>query len=164
MKNPLLEKKYKHRLGAIPFDKIKTEHFMPAIEKSLEQAKTTLKKVKSNPEPATFENTIVALEHGSELLERVSGIYFNLLSAESDNEFKALAQQISPMLAEFGSKVMTDAVLFDRIKQIYDKEVKGKKAPSFPKNLTKRDALIKAERYRLIKSRGTPFLRVMKCM
>jgi len=159
MKNPLLVKKFQHRLGAIPFDKFKTEHFMPAIEKALDLAKKTFKKVRSNPDPATFENTMLALEHGSELLERVSGIYFNLLSAESDTEFKALAQQISPMLAEFGSKVMTDEALFNRVKQIYDNEVKGKKAPTLPKNLTKRETLVKAERYRLIKREYDSFIR-----
>ncbi|HCM14453.1 MAG TPA: hypothetical protein DHW79_00635, partial [Candidatus Cloacimonas sp.] len=148
--NPLLRKENTHRLKAIPFDEIKLEHFMPAFEEGLKIAKAEIEAIKNNPEAPTFENTILAMDNGSVELDYASTVYFNLLGAHSDAEFKALAQKISPMLAEFSSSIATDPKIFERVKAVYDKEVAGKPKPTMPKDLSDKDSLRKAERYRLI--------------
>ncbi|HEX37855.1 MAG TPA: M3 family peptidase [Candidatus Cloacimonetes bacterium] len=116
--NPLL-KSYDTPFDTIPFDKLKTEHFMPAIEKGLEIARENIKKIKENTDQPNFENTVLALETSGELLGDVTTIYFNLYSAESDDEFKALAQKISPMLAEFSTQVHTDSDLYKKVEAVY---------------------------------------------
>ncbi len=157
--NPLLNRKNDHRLKAIPFPEFKTEHFLPAIQEALKDAKAEIETLKNNPEAPTFENTILELELNGELLDYVANIYFNLLSAESDDAFKALAQQISPMLAEFGSSISTDPVIFQRVKAVYDQEVAGTPKPQIPKDLNDKAALKKAERYRLIERTYNSFIR-----
>lgn len=148
--NPLLRPESKHRLKAIPFTEIKTEHFLPAIQEALQQAKTEIAALKADPRPADFENTILALELNGELLEYVAGIYFNLLSSESDAEFKALAQQISPLLAEFNSSISTDPLIFARVKQVWEQEVQGRPKPELPKDFSDKEYLKQAERFRLV--------------
>jgi Zn-dependent oligopeptidase len=148
--NPLLREKNDHRLKAIPFDEIKTEQFLPAIQEALKLAREEIDNLKNNSAEPDFENTVLALELSGEKLDYVAGIYFNLLSAESDAEFKALAQQISPLLAEFNSSISTDPVIFGRIKKVWEKEVEGKPKPELPTDFNDREYLKKAERYRLI--------------
>ncbi|HOY85656.1 MAG TPA: hypothetical protein PLQ80_10225, partial [Candidatus Syntrophosphaera sp.] len=157
--NPLLRPKSGHRLQAIPFDEIKTGHFMPAIEETLKTAQAEIEALKSNPAAPDFENTILALELSGEQLNRVAGIYFNLLSAESDAEFKALAQQISPLLAQFNSSISTDAAIFARVKKVWEDEVEGRPKPELPKDLSDREALKRAERHRLTDRAYKGFIR-----
>ena len=157
--NPLLREENPHRLKAIPFPDYKTEHFLPAIKVGLEKAKEEIEAIKNNPEPPTFENTILALELAGEQLNYVSRIYFNLHSSESDAEFKALAQQISPMLAQFGANISTDPAIFARVKAVYEAEVAGKPKPTLPKDLSDKDAMIKAERFRVIERSYKSFIR-----
>jgi peptidyl-dipeptidase Dcp len=75
--NPLLKKTNDHRLKAIPFDEIKLEHFMPAIEAGLAEARAGIEALKNNPEAPTFENTIQALEDNGQTLEYAATVYFN---------------------------------------------------------------------------------------
>ncbi|PKN72364.1 MAG: peptidase M3 [Candidatus Cloacimonetes bacterium HGW-Cloacimonetes-3] len=157
--NPLLNPKNTHRLQAIPFPDFSLEQFMPAIDASLLEAKAEIETMKNNPAAPTFENTILELDMNGELLDYVATIYFNLLSAESDAEFKALAQLISPKLAEFGSMVATDPLIFARVKAVYDAEVAGKAKPIIPADLNDKEAIKKAERYRLIERTYTSFIR-----
>lgn len=157
--NPLLRPKSSHRLQAIPFDEIRTEHFMPAIEETLKTAKAEIEALKNNPAAPDFENTILALDLCGEQLDHVAGIYFNLLSAESDSEFKALAQRISPLLAEFNSSISTDEAIFARVKKVWEDEVEGKPKPELPKDMNDRDALKQAERYRLTDRAYQGFIR-----
>lgn len=105
---------------AIPFNLIEKDHFLPAIEQSLEIARENVKRIKLNTEPATFENTVAALESCEEDLGVVSGVFFNLLSAESDDEFKELANVISPKLAAFSSEIILDDMLFQKVKFVYE--------------------------------------------
>ena len=109
--NPLVTKS-NLKYGAIPFNKIKLEHFMPALEYSMNEAEKNLEKIINNTESASFENTILELEKGAELMENVAHVYFNLMGAESNNKFKELAQQISPKFSEFGNKVLLNPKLF----------------------------------------------------
>ncbi len=157
--NPLLWDKNEHRLKAIPFPEFKTEHFLPAIEAALEEAKAEIEAIKRDPAPPTFENSILALELAGERLNHVAGIYFNLHSAHSDTDFKALAQQISPLLAQYSVSISTDPDIFARVKAVYEAEVAGQPKPSLPKDFKDKDALKKAERYRLIDRSYTGFIR-----
>ena len=121
--NPFFQS-YNTPFDTIPFDTIKLEHFMPAIEEGLKEARENIRAIKDNPEIPSFDNTILALQISGELLDEVTTVYFNLYSAESNDEFKALAQKISPMLAEFQSQVLTDSKLFKKVEKVY-KEQKG---------------------------------------
>lgn len=116
--NPLLQKSTL-KDEAIPFNLIKIEHYLPALEEAIANAKNNLIALKTEKN-LTFENTIVALEQLSEKVDRASGIYFNLFSAEANDEHQALAQKISPLLSAFSSDIALDEELFKRIKFIYD--------------------------------------------
>lgn len=117
--NPFFEK-WETPYGSIPFDKIKTEHYLPAVDKALEIARENIKQIKEDKEVPTFENTVLALEISQEELTDVTTVYYNLMSCESDNEFKELANIISPKLAELGSEVSLDEVLFQKVKAVYE--------------------------------------------
>ncbi|MBC8257245.1 MAG: M3 family metallopeptidase [Candidatus Marinimicrobia bacterium] len=117
--NPLV-KPSPHKHGAVPFDDIKEEHFIPALDYAIQKAEATLDEVKNNSDTPTFENTALPMETCSELMETISLTYFNLMSAESDNDFKELAQQISPKLSAFSNNVHLDSKLFEKVKYIYE--------------------------------------------
>jgi len=119
--NPFF-KSYNTPFDTIPFDKIKIEHYMPAIEEGLKVARENIKTIKDKPASPDFDNTILALQTSGELLDEVTTVYFNLYSAESNDEFKALAQKISPMLAEFQSQVLTDSELFKKVEKVYKEQ------------------------------------------
>jgi peptidyl-dipeptidase Dcp len=119
--NPLLvESQLKDH--AIPFDQIKVEHYIPALEIAIADAKKNIEKIKTQKE-ISFENTIAALEQASEKVDRISNTYFNLFSAEANDQHQALAQKISPLLSAFSSDVSLDSQLFEKIKFIYDNRV-----------------------------------------
>src|SRR5690606_12056292 len=103
-----------------PFSQIKNEDFLPAIEKEIQNTKTEIDVICANPESPTFENTIEALEFTGEQLDRITAIFFNLNSAETNEEIQKLAQKISPLLAEFGNDIRLNKALFKRIKTIWD--------------------------------------------
>lgn len=117
--NPLLEKS-PLRDGAFPFDRLDPEHFLPALDVALKDARTSLAMMKADTRPATFENVILSLETGSELLGRVSSIFYNLLHAETSDRLQELAKTIAPKLAEFGSDVSLDPKVFQRVKAVWD--------------------------------------------
>lgn len=117
--NPLL-KHFDTPYQTPPFDEIKPEHFVPAIEASIETARLNVEKIKSQNDAPNFENTIEALETASEDLGTVSGIYYALLSVIGGDAYQNLAEQIGPMTALFSSEVSMDQDLFARIKAVYD--------------------------------------------
>jgi Zn-dependent oligopeptidase len=117
--NPLLHAAHTYRHNAFAFDEFKLEHYLPAVEAGLEEARNNVRAIFSNPDAPTFDNTILALETASESLETVTTIYFNLMGAESNNEYKALAQQISPMLSEFNTEMNTNLDLFKRVEKVH---------------------------------------------
>ena len=118
--NPLLSGERIGSYEAIPFDLYKTEHYLPAIDYSLQVAKENIEKMKQNESTPTFENTILAMEESGDLLDHVSTIFFNLMAMESDDEFKALAQEIAPKLSKFSSSIMLDPIIFEKVKYAYD--------------------------------------------
>ncbi|KHD89229.1 MAG: peptidase M3 [Bdellovibrio sp. ArHS] len=120
MSNPLLQP-FTNKDQAVPFDLIKVEHFLPALDEAIKIAKENIAKLKSNPATPDFENTIVALEAASELPERITGIYSNLEVAHADDALQALAKEIYPKVTAFASDVSLDEEIFKKVKAVYDK-------------------------------------------
>jgi peptidyl-dipeptidase Dcp len=106
--------------GTAPFDKIKTEHYEPAFEKAMAEHQQEIDAIADNPEPPTFANTIEAMEYSGEMLNRVSNVFFNLLSAESNDEMMDISQRLSPKLSEHFNTIYLNDKLFLRIKTIYE--------------------------------------------
>ncbi len=105
--------------NAAPFDKIKNEHYLPALEEGIRQGEQDVAAIKNNTAAPTFENTIVALDHVGRLLSRNAGIFFNLLSSETNDDLQKIAQEFSPMFTKFQNDISLDPVLFERVKAVY---------------------------------------------
>jgi len=139
MNNPLLEK-FDTPFESAPFSKIKIEHYQPAFEQAIKEAKEEIDQIVNNPQEPTFENTIVAMELSGEKLGRISSIFFNLNSAETSDEMQKIAQEISPALSEFGNDIRLNQALFQRIKVIYDQR--------HTLNLTEEEAYLLEKKYK----------------
>ena len=103
-----------------PFSKIKNEHFKPAFFKAIETARAEINTITENPDAPTFENTIEALEFSGQQLDRISSVFFNLNSAETNEEIQKIAQVVSPLLSEFGNDITLNEALFKRIKTVFE--------------------------------------------
>ena len=103
-----------------PFDKIRIEHYEPAVLEGIKQHQAEVDAIVNNPEAPTFGNTVVALEYAGDMLNRVLSVFFNLNSAETSDEMQALAQKLSPILTEHSNNVSLNEALFARIKTVYE--------------------------------------------
>ena len=117
--NPLL-KEFKTPFGVPPFSKIKIEHYLPAIQEGIRQQKEEIAAIADNPQPATFINTIDALELSGQLLTRVTSVFFNMTSALTSDPLQQIAQQAAPLLSSHGDDIRLNAKLFARIKAVYE--------------------------------------------
>lgn len=117
--NPLLEISTLPN-HAPPFDKIKNEHYMPAVEAGIAEARRNIDAIKNNSQEPTFENTIVALETASELLGQATTIFYNQLAAVGGDDLQELAEKIGPVSSNFSSDVIQDEKLFERVKTVHD--------------------------------------------
>lgn len=117
MNNPLLQP-----FNTAPFSKIKNEHFLPAISKLIAETKAEIDEITSNSEAPTFKNTVEALENTGEQLDRATSIFFNLNSAETNDEIQKIAQEVSPMLTGFSNDMLLNETLFERIKTVYNQK------------------------------------------
>ncbi|MBW8243484.1 M3 family metallopeptidase [Muricauda oceani] len=115
MNNPLLE-----AFNEAPFSKIKNEHFKPAFLQAIEDTKKEIDDIVNNPEAPTFENTLEALDFSGQQLDRISSIFFNLNSAETNEEIQKIAQEVSPILSEFSNDITLNEGLFARVKAVYE--------------------------------------------
>ncbi|PWG06121.1 M3 family metallopeptidase [Polaribacter aquimarinus] len=113
--NPLL-----NDFNTAPFSKISNNDYKPAIHKAIEHAKNEIDEIVNNLEAPTFDNTTVALDFTGEKLNRISSIFFNLNSAETNDEIQKIAQEISPWLSEFRNDITLNEKLFQRVKSVYD--------------------------------------------
>jgi peptidyl-dipeptidase Dcp len=104
----------------VPFDKITIDDFEPAIMKGIEEEDKVIEAIVNNPQAATFENTIEALENSGELLQKVTEVFFNLISAETTDEMDELAQKLSPILSEHENNITLNEKLFERVKTVYE--------------------------------------------
>ncbi|MBT8268799.1 MAG: M3 family metallopeptidase [Bacteroidia bacterium] len=103
-----------------PFARIKDSDFLPAFKKAIEEGKSEIEAIVNSDLPPTFENTIAALDFAAEQLDRISSIFFNLNSAETNDTIQALAQDISPLLSDFSNDILLNDRLFKRIKFVYE--------------------------------------------
>lgn len=127
MDNPLLQP-----FDAAPFSSIQTEHFKPAFDAALAEARAEIDAIADHPSPPDFENTVAALDYAGSRLDRISSIFFNLNAAETNAEIQALAQEISPLLSEFSNDITLNEALFDRVRTVYDaRETLGLDAESY---------------------------------
>ena len=120
MKNPLLTESTAP-FGAPQFDKIQNEHYLPAFEAGIAEAKTEIDAIIANEEEPTFENTIEAMEYAGETLNNVASIFYNLMEANTNDEMQQIAEKLSPMLTEYEMYVSLSAPLFERVKTVYEK-------------------------------------------
>ena len=114
-KNPLLQD-----FNTPPFSQIKEEDYKPAIKEAIQIAKDEINAIVENPEAPTFENTTVALDNTGNTLDRATSIFFNLNSAETNEEIQKIAKDISPWLSEFRNDMILNEELFKRVKNVYD--------------------------------------------
>lgn len=120
--NPFF-KPFQTQHGTPPFDKIKTEHYQPAFERAIAEHQKEIDQIVANPDAPTFKNTIEAMEYSGEMLERVSSVFFNLLSAESNDDMMNISQVLSPKLSEHSNNINLNEKLFQRVKSVYDKRM-----------------------------------------
>lgn len=120
MKNPLLSES-KLEFGAPQFDKIKAEHYVPAFEQAIKEAKAEVDAIVNNPAEPNFENTIEALEFSGATLNRVSGVFYNVNEADTSDELQVVAETISPMMTEMSMYISLNDKLFERIDKVYNK-------------------------------------------
>jgi len=107
-----------------PFSKINNEDYIPAFDQAIASTRTEIDAIANTVEPATFDNTIVALAFSGMSLDRLSSIFFNLHSAETNDELEQIAQDVAPKLAALGNDITFNFDLFKRIKQVYDHKEK----------------------------------------
>ena len=121
MKNPLLSES-SAPFGAPEFDKIENEHYLPAFEAGIAEAKAEIDAIVANQEEPTFENTIEAMEYAGATLDRVAGIFYNLMEANTNDQMQAIAEQVAPMLTEYSMYVSLNNDLFQKVKAVYEKK------------------------------------------
>ncbi|MCC8152875.1 MAG: M3 family metallopeptidase [Tannerellaceae bacterium] len=111
---------YKTPFETPPFDVIKLEHYEPAFDEGIRRLSDEVEKIARNPEPATFENTVVALDRSGDLLDKVSSAFFNVLNADSNDEMMELSQKVSPKLSDCYNNIYLNEALFQRVKKVYE--------------------------------------------
>ena len=116
----ILTSLYTTKHQTAPFSKIKMEDYMPAFLENIKAAKAEIHQITTNTKAPTFDNTIAALEFSGQELDRLSSVFFNLNSAETSEEMQKLAQEISPLLTEFGNDITLNEDLFKRVKTVFD--------------------------------------------
>lgn len=129
-----------------PFNEIKTEHYEPAFDEGIKQLDSEVQAIANETQPATFENTIVALERSGKLLNKVSSAFFNVLHAEADDEMMEISQRISPKLSESSNNIFLNEKLFARVKDVYEQKDRL--------NLSTEDAKLLEETFESFSVRG----------
>ena len=154
MVNPFFEK-YTTPHQTPPFNLIKMEHYEEAFMEGIRRDDEHIEKLINNPEPPTFDNTIIDTEDDNgyyDLLDNVSTVFFNLLSAETNDEMDALAQKLQPILTKHANDVRLNKRLFERIKAVYDLYNNPVEGAPAPRELT-------AEEQRLLEKSYDGFVR-----
>jgi len=118
----VLLSKFNTKHNTAPFSQIKIEDYIPSFQEGITLAKAEIDAIVNNPEAPTFENTVVAMDYAGDILDRLSSIFFNLNSAETNDEMQKIAQEVSPLLSEFGNDITLNAALFAKVKAVYDQK------------------------------------------
>ncbi|MBR0180724.1 MAG: M3 family metallopeptidase [Prevotella sp.] len=119
--NPLMQESTLP-FGAPDFTKIQTSDYMPAFEAAIQERRDNIKKIVENPDSASFENTILAYEESGKMLDRVSRVFFALVEADKTPELGDIEKKVQPLLTDLDNEIMFNKQLFERIRQVYDKE------------------------------------------
>ncbi|MCX8526209.1 M3 family metallopeptidase [Chryseobacterium formosus] len=120
----ILTEKFSTPYHSAPFNEIKNEDYLPAFKELITNSEAEIDAIINNSEEPTFENVIEALAFSGEQLDRASNIFFNLNSAETSDELQQIAQEVSPILTEYSSKISQNEALFNKIKKVYDEREK----------------------------------------
>lgn len=136
MNNPLL-KPFNTPHQTAPFNEIETSHYEQAMEEGMKMGNEEIKNIIENSDEPTFENTILALENSGKVLDRVTTIFFNLLSAETNDEMDGIAERITPKLTEYSNNISLNEALFDRVKVVYSNKSNLNLSPEEEKLLEK---------------------------
>lgn len=118
-KNPFFEE-WNTPEGVPPFEQIQAGDYLPAFEEGIKQQQAEIKAIIDNPEEPTFENTMVALDASGALLDKVSGVFFNVTESDGSDELNEIMEKVLPMVSEHGDNIYMDAALFERVKAVYD--------------------------------------------
>lgn len=129
----------------MPFDKIRTEHYMPAFQAGMKAQLEEIDAIVNNPEAPTFENTIVALDHSGRLLERVAGVFYNLVECDGTDDMLALSEELQPIMSEHSLNISLNEKLFARIQQVWQQ--------------CQNDSTLTGEQQRLLKKTYEGYLR-----
>lgn len=121
MNNPLLQK-FETAFETVPFDLIKEEHFLPALQKAIELGKEDIRKIKTNPENPNFYNVCEAMENAGHYVDVVAGVFFNLHGSNTNDKLQAIAKEFSPILTEYSNDITLDVELFSKVKAVYDRK------------------------------------------
>ena len=112
--NPFLTE-YQTPFKTVPFDQIKTEHYMPAFEAGMKEQLEEIDAIVNNTETPTFQNTILPYDKSGKILSRVSGVFFNILECNTTDELQELAEQVMPLLSKHGDAIAMNPKLFEKI-------------------------------------------------
>ena len=116
--NPFLTE-YQTPFKVVPFDKIKTEHYLPAFEAGMKEQLAEIDAIVNNTEEPTFQNTILPYDKSGETLSRVSSVFFNIIECNTTDELQEMAEQVMPMLSKHGDAIAMNPKLFERIDYVY---------------------------------------------
>jgi peptidyl-dipeptidase Dcp len=119
--NPFFSE-YQTPFGTPPFEKIKESHYLPAFTEGISQHQQEISSIVNNQESPTFQNTVEALENSGQLLTRVRAVFFNMISANTNERMQELAKEVSPMLSQHADDILLNENLFQRIKAVYDEK------------------------------------------
>jgi peptidyl-dipeptidase Dcp len=119
--NPFFSE-YQTPFGTPPFEKIKESHYLPAFTEGISQHQQEISSIVNNQESPTFQNTVEALENSGQLLTRVRAVFFNMISANTNERMQELAKEVSPMLSQNADDILLNENLFQRIKAVYDEK------------------------------------------
>ena len=154
--NPLLQESTLP-FGAPEFGMIQTSDYLPAFEVAMQQKRESIAKIVENPEPATFENTILPFEESDRLLDRVSRTFFAIVEADKTPEIGEIEKKVTPMLTDLENEVSFNKPLFERIRQVYDKQYDSlagedkKLLEEIYKSFVRKGALLPAEKMERMK-------------
>ena len=117
--NPLLVEQ-NTPFGVPAFDKVKVEHYLPAFQEAIAANEAEIEAIVNNPDAPTFANTIEALDRSGELLDKVVGVFFNVLEADGNDEMNKIAEEVTPMLSSLSDGIILNDALFQRVKAVYE--------------------------------------------
>ncbi len=106
--------------GTAPFSQITLDQYMPAFLAGIEEEKANIQAIVDNPDAPTFENTILAMENASPILDKVQGVFFNLAESDSTPEMQAIEEEVTPLITDASNEIFMNEALFARVKAVYE--------------------------------------------